>query len=192
MPPEISILDIQPLANGYLQVTSKQLSGLPGHYAIIEKTPCYFLNENSLLIPPQLSSRVSAKESLVIEGIAGTVLTQPNAGFTVLIAQNALGAVLFYLKKYRSNFEGILFIGMTGAFPFAPCPSRRLIAGVPPSVMGAIPLLEDWGIAHRIACDQERPGCFEGTAAMLAQYWQQNNAALAERCHRVEVAELPT
>lgn len=65
--------------------------------------------------------------------------------------------------------------------PFRVVPSRHLVAGLPPHVIGAAPTLEAVGIASRIACEQELPGCYEGSAVELLERW------LAARTDRVTV-----
>jgi dihydroorotate dehydrogenase electron transfer subunit len=56
-------------------------------------------------------------------------------------------------------------------FPFRPRPSAILVPGLPPHCIACMPLLEDWGIASRLACAAGLPGCFEGTVAELAEIW---------------------
>ena len=51
-------------------------------------------------------------------------------------------------------------IGKT--FPFRPRPSRFLVSGLPGHVIAAHPLCEEWGVASRLAEQEETHGCWEG------------------------------
>jgi dihydroorotate dehydrogenase electron transfer subunit len=42
---------------------------------------------------------------------------------------------------------------------------------VPSEAIAAMPLMEDWGIASRLASMQGYPGCFEGYVTDLARAW---------------------
>jgi dihydroorotate dehydrogenase electron transfer subunit len=56
-------------------------------------------------------------------------------------------------------------------FPFASRPSQHLIPGLPPEVIAACPLLDDWGVPNRLASRRGYPGCFEGHVTDLARTW---------------------
>jgi len=155
----------QALANGFSQIMCDSI-GEPGNYVVIENTPCYFLSENRLLLPPSLAHDFDS----VVESIQGTPWIAPSDVFTVL-ATDKLAAALFYFKKYRRQFQGIACIGVESVFPFFPCPSRIFLPKAPLGVIGAIPLLEDWGIAHRLASFEPQPGCFLGSAEALSAYF---------------------
>ncbi len=49
--------------------------------------------------------------------------------------------------------------------------SQIMVPGVPSEVIAAMPLLEDWGIASRLASLQGYAGCFEGYVTDLAAHW---------------------
>jgi dihydroorotate dehydrogenase electron transfer subunit len=55
--------------------------------------------------------------------------------------------------------------------------------GLPPGVIAAMPLLDDWGVPNRLASLQGYPGCFQGYVTDLARHWL---GALDERA-RAEV-----
>jgi dihydroorotate dehydrogenase electron transfer subunit len=65
----------------------------------------------------------------------------------------------------------LVLMGSEVPFPFTVRPSARLVAGLPPGVIACMPLLEDWGIASRLASCQGWPGCFEGFVTDLARTW---------------------
>jgi dihydroorotate dehydrogenase electron transfer subunit len=50
-------------------------------------------------------------------------------------------------------------------------PSRIMIDGMPEGVIATMPLMEDWGIACRLASLQGYSGCFQGYVTDLARAW---------------------
>jgi dihydroorotate dehydrogenase electron transfer subunit len=65
----------------------------------------------------------------------------------------------------------LVLLGSAGPFPFRPRPSVILVPGMPPGVIACMPLLEEWGIASRLASTLDLPGCFEGAVRTLADVW---------------------
>ena len=169
----------QPLHHQFSQVTLESAGFassviLPGHQVFIQEQPCFInshhKNQIDIIVPDHLFAKDTT--TLACSAIHGDPISAPTLeSFTLLIIDNALGACLFYLKKYRRCFKGLVLIGSHDPFPFLPCPSKLIIEGLPPGVIAGIPLLEDWGIPHRLASTQNVPGCFEGTAKVLADHW---------------------
>ncbi len=75
-----------------------------------------------------------------------------------------------------------VILGSEVPFPFLAQPSQFLVPGLPPGVIAAMPLLDDWGIPSRLASLQGYPGCFPGYVTDLARTWLQglDDEALAE------------
>jgi len=69
------------------------------------------------------------------------------------------------------NSQPFVILGSEAPFPFQPRPSQLMLPGVPEGVIGAMPLLEDWGIASRLASLQGYAGCFQGYVTDLARHW---------------------
>jgi dihydroorotate dehydrogenase electron transfer subunit len=66
----------------------------------------------------------------------------------------------------------LVLLGSTGLpFPFRPRPSVIVVPGIPTGVIACMPLLEEWGIASRLASTLDLPGCFEGPVITLADSW---------------------
>ena len=65
----------------------------------------------------------------------------------------------------------LVLLGSDSPFPFRPRPSVIVVPGIPTGVIACMPLLEEWGIASRLASTADLPGCFEGTVADLAVAW---------------------
>lgn len=64
-----------------------------------------------------------------------------------------------------------VIMGSEVPFPFKVMPSRIMTPQLPAHVTGTMPLLEDWGIACRLASLQGYAGCFEGYVTELADQW---------------------
>lgn len=73
--------------------------------------------------------------------------------------------------RRQEQFRAFAILGSEVPFPFAPRPSQILVPGMPDGVIATMPLLEDWGIACRLASLQGYPGCFEGYVTDLARAW---------------------
>jgi len=73
--------------------------------------------------------------------------------------------------RRRETFHPFVIMGSEVPFPFSARPSQTLVAGMPEGVIACMPLMEDWGIASRLASLQGFPGCFEGYATELARAW---------------------
>lgn len=67
--------------------------------------------------------------------------------------------------------EPLVILGSEVPFPFDARPSQIMLPGIPEGVIGAMPLLEDWGIASRLASLKGYPGCHEGYVTDLARCW---------------------
>lgn len=67
--------------------------------------------------------------------------------------------------------DTLVLMGSEVPFPFTTRPSQILIRDMPDGVIATIPLLEDWGIACRLASQQGYPGCYEGFVTDLARCW---------------------
>ncbi|WP_455221568.1 dihydroorotate dehydrogenase electron transfer subunit [Kaarinaea lacus] len=75
------------------------------------------------------------------------------------------------IKQTKQAFKPFVIMGSEVPFPFNARPSQFVVPGMPPGVIGAVPLLEDWGIPSRLASLQGYPGCFEGYVTDLARSW---------------------
>jgi dihydroorotate dehydrogenase electron transfer subunit len=94
--------------------------------------------------------------------------------------------MIFLADTMRTGAEAyapLVLMGSETTFPFTPRPSQIMWPGLPTAVIAAMPLLEDWGIASRLASQQGFPGCYEGYVTDLAHAWL---SSLAED-HRHEV-----
>jgi dihydroorotate dehydrogenase electron transfer subunit len=76
-----------------------------------------------------------------------------------------------HIRKTTRNLHPLVIMGSEIPFPFKPRPSQIMVNGIPGDVIAAMPLLEDWGLANRLASLQGYPGCFEGYVTELARCW---------------------
>lgn len=71
----------------------------------------------------------------------------------------------------RTGWKPMVFMGSELPFPFTVRPSKILTPGVPAAAIGAMPLLDDWGIPSRLATLSGFAGCFDGYVTDLADAW---------------------
>ncbi len=73
--------------------------------------------------------------------------------------------------RRQADVQPLVILGSEIPFPFDSKPSQLMLQGMPDGVIGGMPLLEDWGIASRLASLQGYPGCYEGYVTDLAKHW---------------------
>ena len=80
--------------------------------------------------------------------------------------------MIFIAESLRStDRQPFVVLGSEVPFPFTPRPSQYMLKGLPEGVIGAMPLLEDWGIPSRLASLQGYPGCHDGYVTDLGRRW---------------------
>ena len=75
------------------------------------------------------------------------------------------------LCRGATNYRPLAVLGSEVPFPFKPRPSQIVVPGMPEGVIAAMPLLEDWGCASRLASLQGFAGCHEGYVTDVARAW---------------------
>jgi dihydroorotate dehydrogenase electron transfer subunit len=70
-----------------------------------------------------------------------------------------------------AEWKPLVLMGSEIPFPFRTRPSRIVVAGIPDGSIASMPLLEEWGIASRLATRADFPGCFDGYVTELADRW---------------------
>ena len=88
------------------------------------------------------------------------------------------------MREVKDAYQPFVIMGSEVPFPFKTQPSQIMVPGVPGDVIAAMPLMDDWGFASRLASLQDYPGCFNGYVTDLARTWLD---ALSEE-QRKEVA----
>lgn len=89
------------------------------------------------------------------------------------------------IKQQKKDFSPFVIMGSEIPFPFDARPSQFMLPGIPDGVIGAMPLMEDWGIPSRLASLQGYPGCFDGYVTDLARTWL--DALTSEQQKEVEI-----
>jgi dihydroorotate dehydrogenase electron transfer subunit len=70
-----------------------------------------------------------------------------------------------------SQWKPLVLMGSEIPFPFRTRPSRIVVAGIPDGSIACMPLLDEWGVASRLASRADFPGCFDGFVTELANRW---------------------
>ena len=76
-----------------------------------------------------------------------------------------------HLRAAGKIYNPFVIMGSEVPFPFTTRPSKIMVPGMPPGVIAAMPLMEDWGIPSRLASQQNYPGCFDGYVTDVARAW---------------------
>ncbi|MCB1747463.1 MAG: dihydroorotate dehydrogenase electron transfer subunit [Gammaproteobacteria bacterium] len=76
-----------------------------------------------------------------------------------------------HLRAQARDAQPLVLMGSEVPFPFTARPSAIMVAGLDPAAIAAMPLLDDWGIASRLASTQGYAGCFDGFVTELARAW---------------------
>lgn len=71
--------------------------------------------------------------------------------------------------QHTDQYQPFVIMGSEVPFPFSTRPSTIMVPGMPEGVIACMPLLEDWGIASRLASKQGYPGTHEGYVTDLAR-----------------------
>ncbi|MFT5172446.1 MAG: dihydroorotate dehydrogenase electron transfer subunit [Gammaproteobacteria bacterium] len=74
------------------------------------------------------------------------------------------------LRRVRT-YQPFVLMGSEVPFPFPLRPSQIMLPGMPDGTIACMPLMEDWGIASRLASLQGYAGCHDGYVTDLARAW---------------------
>ncbi len=74
-------------------------------------------------------------------------------------------------RRDEAAWQPLVLMGSEIEFPFRARPSQILVPGMPGEAIACMPLLDDWGIASRLASFGGFPGCFHGYVTDLAAQW---------------------
>jgi dihydroorotate dehydrogenase electron transfer subunit len=83
--------------------------------------------------------------------------------------------MIFLADRLRArtdaDWKPLVLMGSEIPFPFRVRPSRIVVAGIPDGSIACMPLLDEWGIASRLASRSDFAGCFDGFVTQLADRW---------------------
>ncbi len=74
-------------------------------------------------------------------------------------------------ERHDAAWKPLVLMGSEIPFPFRARPSQILVAGMPAGTIACMPMLDEWGIASRLASRADFPGCFDGFVTELADAW---------------------
>jgi dihydroorotate dehydrogenase electron transfer subunit len=116
-------------------------------------------------------------ESLSLIGPIGRPFSARRERPRALLIGGGVGIppMIFLAERLRREGEGafkpLVLMGSEIPFPFRARPSATLVAGMPAGAIACMPLLEEWGVASRLASRAGFSGCFEGFVTELAEQW---------------------
>jgi dihydroorotate dehydrogenase electron transfer subunit len=149
----LSIMRADP-AQGWIEVLYKVLG--PGLHALAARKP---------------------NDTLSIIGPIGKPFTvHPERPRPVLMGGGVgIPPMVFLADRLRDEPSGrykpLVLMGSEIPFPFRTRPSAIVVAGMPVATIACMPLLDEWGIASRLASRAGYPGCYEGFVTELAEEW---------------------
>jgi dihydroorotate dehydrogenase electron transfer subunit len=86
--------------------------------------------------------------------------------------------MIFLAEELRERtdapWQPLVLMGSEIPFPFRPKPSTILVPGIPDGAIACMPMLDEWGVASRLASFAGFPGCYEGYVTDLAAAWLQS------------------
>jgi dihydroorotate dehydrogenase electron transfer subunit len=71
----------------------------------------------------------------------------------------------------EAAWQPVVLMGSEIGFPFRARPSTILVPGMPAEAIACMPLLDDWGVASRLASLGGFAGCYHGYVTDLAAHW---------------------
>lgn len=82
--------------------------------------------------------------------------------------------LVFLAETLAPTPPAVAFLGSETPFPFVLAKSQLRLPGIPPMADACMPLLENLGIASRLASNAGLPGCHAGYVTDLARSWLQS------------------
>ena len=118
-----------------------------------------------------------AGDTLSIIGPIGKPFTvHPERPRPILIGGGVgIPPMVFLADRLRAEppgrYKPLVLMGSEIPFPFRARPSAIMVAGMPTGTIACMPLMDEWGIASRLASRAGFPGCYEGFVTELADEW---------------------
>jgi len=116
-----------------------------------------------------LSATPVNAQMVTLTAIIGKALSLTPEQKCTILAEGIALAPLIHLcaTRRKSAADTLALYELSEPLAFRPRPSRILLADMPPGVIAAIPLVDDWGIPSRLASPNGRSGCHDGTLDTL-------------------------
>ena len=179
MPEMLQLLSQTPCPGGYthLRIAAPNIAqqAQPGQHVKWGQQTLQIMRANPAAGWIELLSNTTIPSDDTVDGPHGEALQwDASKACSLLIAQLAtLPSLIFLAEKLSkcANHTTLVLLQADHPLPFRPAPCRTLIPGMPAEAIATLPLLNDWGIAVRIASRQGLPGCFDGDVEQLAAQW---------------------
>ncbi|MEP7248053.1 MAG: dihydroorotate dehydrogenase electron transfer subunit [Gammaproteobacteria bacterium] len=120
-----------------------------------------------------LAARKSG-DTVSVLGPIGTGFTPHAERPRALLIGGGVGIppMVFLAERLRDRtdvtWKPLVLMGSEIPFPFRAKPSQILVAGMPAGTIACMPMLDEWGVASRLASRSDFPGCFDGFVTQLA------------------------
>jgi dihydroorotate dehydrogenase electron transfer subunit len=123
-----------------------------------------------------LAARKKGDTISVLGPIGRPFTVHPERPRTLLIGGGVgIPPMVFLAERLRGrsdvSWKPLVLMGSEIPFPFRTRPSSIIVPGIPTSTIACMPMLEEWGIASRLASKADYPGCFDGFVTALADAW---------------------
>lgn len=123
-----------------------------------------------------LSQRPVGATISVLGPIGHGFTANPRRPRTLLIGGGVgIPPMVFLAESLKSRSDAgwrpLVLMGSEVEFPFRARPSTMVVPGIPAEAIACMPLLDDWGVASRLATLAGFPGCFHGYVTDLASAW---------------------
>jgi dihydroorotate dehydrogenase electron transfer subunit len=127
----------------------------------------------------QALSRVRPGETVSLLGPIGHGFTAHADKPRALLIGGGVGIppIVFMAEHLKARtdaaWQPLAFLGSEVPFPFESRSAREPLEGIAIEVSSCMPLLDEWGIASRLASRAGLDGCFNGFVTELADAWLQ-------------------
>ena len=123
-----------------------------------------------------LAARKAGQRVSTLGPIGRPFIPHPERPRALLIGGGVgIPPMIFLADRLRARqdaqWKPLVLMGSEIPFPFRTRPSRIVVAGIPDGSIACMPLLDEWGVASRLASRADFPGCFDGFVTELANRW---------------------
>jgi dihydroorotate dehydrogenase electron transfer subunit len=123
-----------------------------------------------------LSARKAGEKISTLGPIGRPFVAHPERPHALLIGGGVgIPPMIFLADRLRARkdaeWKPLVLMGSEIPFPFRTRPSRIVVGGIPDGSIACMPLLDEWGVASRLASRSDFPGCFDGFVTELADRW---------------------
>jgi dihydroorotate dehydrogenase electron transfer subunit len=123
-----------------------------------------------------LSNKRAGDRLSTLGPIGNSFVPHPDKPRTLLVGGGVgIPPMVFLAESLRerddAQWKPLVLMGSEVPFPFRAKPSTIMVPGVPDGAIACMPLLDEWGVASRLASMAGYAGCYEGYVTDLATAW---------------------